>query len=111
MGQRQKLSPDEVFELLANHRRRYVLHYLRLAESNVTEFEPLIEWVVDHLDDQNAPREEQYEQLETSLHHVHLPQLAASGVVDYDWRSRTIRYRTSQQLEAHLELAETEDLS
>lgn len=111
MEQRVTLSPDAIFELLVDRRRRFVLHYLRMAENDVVQLDALIEWVAEQLDERDDPSEARREQLETSLHHVHLPQLAESGVLDYDWRSRAIRYRACPDLETHLELVQTTDLS
>lgn len=111
MEQRVTLSPDAVFGLLVDRRRRFVLHYLRMAEDDVVQLDALIEWLAERLDEGDDPGDARREQLEASLHHVHLPHLAESGVVDYDWRSRAIRYRECPNLETHLELVQDADLS
>lgn len=43
------------------------------------------------------------------LHHRDLPKLEAAGLVEYDARSRTVRYDDHPALEAYLDVVDGED--
>ena len=43
-----------------------------------------------------------------ALYHTHLPKLADVGLIDYDVRSRTVRYRDDEAIEACLDRLTTE---
>ena len=43
-----------------------------------------------------------------NLCHRHLPKMADYGLIDYNWQEGTIRYRSSDRLEALLEVNERE---
>ncbi|USZ69120.1 winged helix-turn-helix domain-containing protein [Halorussus salilacus] len=77
---------DVLFELLADSQRRELLAYLVDADDGVASFSDLIDRVADAED--AADRE-----VAISIRHAHLPKLADAGVVEYDERSETVRYR------------------
>lgn len=88
------LSLDTVLELLANQRRRFTLYSLLDSDSNLIEFEILIEDVAtleaalaDH-----ALTRERYQDVAADLYQWHLPVLDDVGVIDYDARHDLIRY-------------------
>lgn len=94
-----------VFEALADRRRRYVLFSLVDAPDGVAELDELSEQVhrweraaEDALPDDHRDR------VVASLYHVHLPALADAGLVEFDARSKTARYRGDGTHEAILEL-------
>lgn len=99
------LSLDKVFELLANPRRRLILSYLSETAADAVDFADLIAEVVARETDSETDAE-RYEAVAIELRHTHLPKLADAGLVDYDERSRTIRFYGHPLLEAYLELAE-----
>lgn len=91
---------NDLFGVLANERRRYVLSYLHDADDDVAELAEL----VDEVRTREAEREggpngdggretHRSDAVKIELHHTHLPKLAASGVLDYDARTETVRYR------------------
>lgn len=43
-------------------------------------------------EERGVPREPSLEEVAVSLHHVHLPKLQVSGLVDYDELSGCVRY-------------------
>jgi len=98
----ESLPVDAVFELLADERRRFVLYRLVDADGSVP-FDALVDWVVDRETAGLTPPRGHRRRVATSLHHCHLPQLEARGVVDYD--ADVVRYRRSEALERHLETA------
>ena len=79
---------DSLFELLANRHRRRLLAYLVETDDGVATFSELIDHVAG-VDSEDADERE----VAISIHHTHLPKLADEGVVEYDDRSETVRYR------------------
>jgi DNA-binding transcriptional ArsR family regulator len=90
-------SVDEALRLIADGRRRRVLHTLRESDGTVT-VTAIVDRIVaaerDVTDGSVAPRS-----VRTSLHHVHLPKLAAAGVVEFDVESGEVRYRPDETVE------------
>ncbi|WP_425498516.1 DUF7344 domain-containing protein [Haloprofundus halobius] len=86
---------DALLSALANHRCRSVITYFRNAsEDHVTVGDVAAALARrDHTDET---------QIATRLHHVALPKLDTVGLVDYDARTKTVRYHGDSQLE-HVE--------
>jgi DNA-binding transcriptional ArsR family regulator len=86
-----ELTPDTVFSVLSNERRRQVLRHLHDSEaSNVRELsQQLAAWENDVSPE--AVTYKQRKRVYTSLHQTHLPALAEAGVVDYDRDRGTVR--------------------
>ena len=89
-------STDLLFELLADRRRRHILHCLTDQPDGVAEFADLVDAVVDHGPETDAGDRKT---VRTELYHVHLPKLAEAGVIDYDTRSGAVRYSQQPLLE------------
>jgi hypothetical protein len=76
---------DELYELLSNHRRRYVIHFCKRSEGPIT-LSDLAEKVAAREQDKpvgeltSAERKRVY----TSLQQTHLDRLADAGMIDYD---------------------------
>ncbi len=79
---------DTVFTALADNDRRRLVHHLSETTDNTATIEELV-----------AVIEDDPKSVKTQLRHVHLPHLDSAGLVDYDDRTRTVRYRGSQLLE------------
>ncbi|WP_227380691.1 helix-turn-helix domain-containing protein [Haladaptatus halobius] len=90
---------DTACELLANATRRSVMQYFTAEETAVAELDELIDHIHEKVNDVTGPK-----QARTPLVHMHLPKLADAGVIEYDERSETIRYRDSDRLETFLEV-------
>lgn len=88
---------DAVYDALACTYRRQVVKYLLAAEDDVAAVGELVDVLVDH-DETTEDRK----RVAVKLHHVTLPKLAAHGFIEYDDRSRTVRYRESPALERAL---------
>lgn len=90
-GPEPDISRDTVYEMLANRRRRYTIHYLKEREETVT-LGSLAEQVgawehetnPDHLT--SAERKTVY----TALQQRHLPKMDDAGIVDFDKRAGTV---------------------
>ncbi|WP_142986022.1 DUF7344 domain-containing protein [Halorubrum cibi] len=86
------LTPDSVFELLSNHRRRMVLYYLRRSGESIgiQQLAARIASVendvpVDELTSQQRKR------VYVSLYQTHLPKMAEMDTIEYDKESGTVR--------------------
>ena len=78
---------DATLALLSD-RRRYVVDGLSERDCPVA-LEGLVEAVATREADAGGARPDP-EELARTLHHTHLPKLAASGVIDYDAEERTV---------------------
>lgn len=110
----QRLSREEIFEVLSNRRRRCVLHYLRsLNEGETTSLAEIASQVAAWENDVDVS-EVDYENrksVQTSLYQLHLPKLADKGVVEYDSRSNTIRRTaTTGRIDLFLETVDEKEL-
>lgn len=80
-------SIDTVFDILRDEHRRYVLY--RLEEERHTNLDELAQQVAAWLHDEPISEltREQVGRTEAALHHVHLPKLADSNLIEFDPRS------------------------
>jgi len=87
-------SIDRVFELLSNRRRRFVVHVLARADGHAMAFGDLVEAVVTIDADLDGPpaTAERRREVATALYTTHFPRLEDAGVLEWDVRSRTVRY-------------------
>lgn len=90
-------SLDTLFTALANEQRRQVLQYFQTAANSTASVEELITHTLE-----TGAEDKSHEQLELTFHHITLPKLADLGVIEYDARSQTVRYRGSPVLERAL---------
>lgn len=91
-------SIDNYLELIANEHRREIIRLLRGEGDSETTVDALL----DHLcrdDGPNTGPSQDRKQLSLRLHHIHLPKLAAQGVIEYDPSAGTVRYRPDGSLE------------
>lgn len=104
-------SPAEIntiFELLQNHRRRYVLHYLR-QEETAGDVRDLATALARWETDDEPVTEAQIADVETALVHVHVPKLAKSGIVAYDPDTETVSLADAGAIEPYLTVVEQVD--
>lgn len=92
LGQRPERL-DALFTALADEHRRQVVRYFISSQDHVASVADLIDDAVE-----NGSGESSRDQLELVYYHATLPKLAALGVIEYNARSRTVRYRGSQEL-------------
>lgn len=101
-----ELSLDEVFALLADRRRRFVLHALHAndPEAGTTDLLRLTERVVAR--ERSADREFEEETgraaVRRDLDDRVLPQLDEAGLLDYDARSGAVRFYGHPVVEEYL---------
>lgn len=88
----EQLTPDDIFEILSNHRRRMVLYYLRRTggTADVTELAGEIASMendvpVDELTSQQRKR------VYVSLYQTHLPKMTQMNAIEYDKDAGTVK--------------------
>lgn len=81
-----RVSEEEVFEVLSNTRRRYVLHVVAGDESETHEVGALSERIAawENGVDRSAVTYQERKRVYTSLQQLHLPRLDRADLVDYD---------------------------
>ncbi|EMA59403.1 hypothetical protein C470_11017 [Halorubrum distributum JCM 13561] len=79
------LSHEEVFEILANRRRRFVIHALKRANDppDVSELSRYVTAWEMGVDPEDVPYEERHN-VHSTLRRVHLPKLTEADVVTVD---------------------------
>lgn len=84
-----EVTAADFVDLLSNRCRRDVLSYLQRTDDDVVELAELVERVqrrdVDRATDED-------DAIRIALHHVHLPELADGGLIDYETERKTVRY-------------------
>lgn len=100
---------DELFAVLSNARRRFVVQSLQRAGRAMSVSElttDVVSWEADMTDTGNASDERS--PVEVALVHTHLPKLAAAGLVTYDDEAGTVTLTDwDHELIAHLDAVET----
>jgi hypothetical protein len=104
----EPLTPDGVFELLSNHRRRMVLYYLRTRGEPVGIQELATEIASMEND---VPAEEltsqQRKRVYVSLYQTHLPKMAEMNTIEYDKDAGEVRLAPrAGDIDEHLTTAE-----
>lgn len=77
-----------------------MVYHLRDADTDAVSIDSLVEKLYSEID--QPP-----ERLKTSLYHVHLLILADREIVEYDPRSKTVRYQTDTETERLLDVTES----
>lgn len=95
MASQQTLHPDrkdELLTVLADARRRAILDYFSGSPDDAATVETLTDELQgrDHLDGDPTA---------VGLVHSDLPKMDAAGVVDFDHRTRIVRYRADSRVE------------
>ena len=99
---------DEWFTVLADRACRYVLYFFEEYDGDSASVAELARYVRARDGDSHS-RSNESDRLELLLYHAKLPKLADADVVEFDARSRTVRYRGTPALEEWVcRIAETE---
>lgn len=91
-------SRDQLLSLLSAEHTRHVLRYFHGSREQVAPLEGVADYVETR---QDAPEHSDPDHVATLLHHSTLPRLTALGIVDYDRRHHTVRYRGHPMVEEH----------
>lgn len=89
---------DVVLDVLSTHRRRYALYYLRRTE--LTDIDELARHVTAAISDrpEDEITDDRIEKTKVGLIHSDFPRLREVGVIEYDHRNGTVRYRQPSRL-------------
>lgn len=78
---------DEILDVLSHHLRREVVHYFENITDSVTApFDAVVSHIASRVPESDR------QDLSVVLHHHHIPLLKSEGWLDYDRRSKEIRY-------------------
>ncbi|WP_276271500.1 DUF7344 domain-containing protein [Haloarcula litorea] len=105
-GSTTALSKGEIFDVLQNERRRYVLQYLRqnggpVELGDLASHVASMEYDCDSSDVSSAQRKRVY----TTLQQTHLPRMDETGIVDYDDEDGVIATtEQTEELTVYLEI-------
>ncbi|WP_449289504.1 DUF7344 domain-containing protein [Natronococcus jeotgali] len=103
---------DQLFSVLSNQRCRYVLFALQDAGTDAVDLRDIAPLIANwETPCEIEPTESYLEEVKISLHHHHLPKLSSRGVIDYDPRSKAIRYYGDTTLETWLGQVKQQELS
>lgn len=101
----QQLDADDVFDVLANRRRRFVLNFLLREERPVTIQElsqAVAEWEFDA--EAEELTDQQQKRIYVALYQTHVPKLADLGIVEYDPDTNLVELTdTATQLRPYVE--------
>lgn len=99
------LSVDAILSLLADHQRRDLLRHLIESPEQTATLEECVQHILQR-EEERTGQCPGHEQVETALHHIHLPKLEQTNILEYDSRSQVLRYRGHERLEAWLDRIE-----
>lgn len=96
---------DTIFEVLSERRKRHLLYALYRAEGKSLPIHQLATRMIE-IEGERVLDEKQSERVVDEIRRRHVPELEAVGLIEYDDRSETVRYRKTPSLEEWLEHAE-----
>lgn len=100
-----ELSQDEIFAILSNPRRRYVLYFLN-QHGEAIELTDLAEHVAAWENDTTVEElsSKERKRVYVSLYQTHVPKLADHGLIDYDPDTGMVREtETSRRVDQYLD--------
>lgn len=106
-------SRDEVFTMLSNQRRRWVLYYLKRDEEGKTDLRTLVDALTAW--EYEMPIEDiswkKRKRIYTALRQSHLPKLADAGIIEYDRSRGTVELtEDAQEVQMYLEYVPAHDI-
>jgi hypothetical protein len=87
-------SVDAVLRALTDERRRCIIRYLSETADDVVPKRELVDCITTCCSDANDP-----DRVSIRLHHVCLPKLDDTGLIEYDPRSGTVQYHPAPSIE------------
>jgi hypothetical protein len=105
-------SPDEIYEVLSNHRRRYALHYLKQNGRNAelgTVSERVAAW--ENEIDVEEVSSDQRKRVYTSLQRYHFPKMDEAELLEFDRRAGTVELtERADDLDLYMEVINGYDI-
>lgn len=103
------LSKEVIFDILSNHRRRYLLEYLRENDSESdlrTLSVQIAAWENDT--EPNHVSSKQRMRAYTALRQSHLPKMDRQGIIEFDLQSGSVKLTpTATEIEEYLDSVDT----
>lgn len=96
----QSTSTETLLRVVADPKRRAILHHLRTADDGAVAVEELTE--VCTSSGRTSDRRERESRTSIELYHTHLPTLADANLIAYDRPCDTVAYRGDDRAEALL---------
>ncbi|WP_435177938.1 DUF7344 domain-containing protein [Halorussus sp. AFM4] len=94
---------DSAFDVLSSRNRRAIVRYFQTTDEPIATVNDLAHHCKEvGSEGNNAVANDR---MTAQLHHRHLPKLADAGVIEYDARSETVRYKGDSLTEELLERA------
>lgn len=104
---------DQLFGMLSNRRRRWVLHALKQHEGETVSFGTIVE-TVSAWEYDTDPAElswKQRKRIYTALRQSHLPKLDETGIINYDQHRGTVELTEgAQEVQLYLEYVPNHDV-
>jgi DNA-binding transcriptional ArsR family regulator len=88
-------SVDGILSALADQHRRLAIRCLIDSTDQTATLRELAQYVRGRFHEERSVKE-----IKTNLHHSHVPKLVGAGLLEYDARSKTVRYRAGSDTEA-----------
>ena len=89
-------------DLLSDPFRRRIMYTLRDMDSEITEYDEIIDEMIDN----NYLRPQSRNRFEVQLQTRYFPRMADSGVIEYDPRSNVVKYVEDEDVEELLDFIE-----
>ncbi|WP_227376310.1 DUF7344 domain-containing protein [Haladaptatus halobius] len=106
-----RLTPTEIFDLLRDDRRRYILHTLT-KRTDAVDLNALATAIVQWEQKMDIRMDNHYERVVTDLAHHHLPRLLDAEILVYQHEQETVTLcDTAISLTPYLELAANADFN
>ncbi|WP_435348337.1 DUF7344 domain-containing protein [Haloarchaeobius sp. HRN-SO-5] len=86
---------DRLFDALGDPRRRQLCAYMHTADRSVFGVDELVDELLRRVETRADTPDRT--QLEVRLHHAHVPKLTEAGLVEYDSRQGSLRYRGDER--------------
>lgn len=100
-----------IFNLLRNSRCRYLLYYLFAVDRDIVECDAAVNAVYKYERAGTKTKDQlSREEIRLVVHHILLPRLGEAGVLEYDNRQGTIRFKEPPELKEWVEHARTKEL-
>ncbi len=112
----QTISTENVLQLIADPRRRTILHHLRETGGIAVSVDELTDALAtkrtepsprDATNTLSSRQSADDAGAKAELHHDHLPRLADAGIIEYDRHDGLVRYHAHERLESLLQFVST----
>ena len=110
-GRKRQISPDTILAAVTNEQRRAILHALDHASDKTLEYDTLVDYVADRVQDGNTERvsDEHQHRIRIALRHTHLPKLEEARIINYEAETGHVQFVGGELEQEILSLVESYD--